>query len=400
LSKTYIEFGIADPILSPSSGLDATEGFGYASSVPLPSDEGYHSEVPKHESDLVPMPTDKKRRFSRQAVPAFNLELRQVRAFVALVENGSVTAASQALSLAQSTVSEAIAALERELGTALIAHKRGTHTMALTPAGNVLLPRAREVLAAVEKTYAAVAEAAVSARGVVNIIANESVSTYVLSQVLMMVRRRWRNTQFAVSVAACPEVREGVRSGAFDLGLLLTSANRKSPTKSTSTNGKWSQVEQVIAPLVPLVVFATPTHPLAMPVDRAPVRRSALDLYPVFVSDAIGEYRALLERFFREDDLPGPRLESTGSIEGVKAGVYTDARALGILPSYAVAKEVQAGRVVPLDLRPVLPSMQIVALLGWRAVHPSTEELLDEMGRIYASPADARAIEPERRSRR
>jgi DNA-binding transcriptional LysR family regulator len=311
-------------------------------------------------------------------MPAFNLQLRQVQAFVALVENGSVTAASQALGLAQSTVSEAIAALERELGTSLIAHKRGTHTVALTPAGKNLLPHAREVLAAVEKTYAAAAEAAVSARGVVNIIANESVSTYVLSQVLMTIRRRWRNTQFAVSVAACPEVREGVRAGAFDVGLLLTSANRKLPAESS---------EQVIAPLVPLVIFAAPTHPLARPDSRPPVRRSALDLFPVFVSDAIGEFRALLDRFFREDDLPGLRLESTGSIEGVKAGVLTDARALGILPSYAVAKEVQSGRVVPLDLRPVLPPMQIVALLGYKAIHPSTEELLAEMGRIYPSPA-------------
>ena len=114
-------------------------------------------------------------------MPASNMQLRQVQAFVALVENGTVTAASQALGLAQSTISEAIGALERELGTALIAHKRGTHTVALTPAGKAALPRARELLAAVEKTYAAVAEAAVSARGVVNIIANESISTYCAS---------------------------------------------------------------------------------------------------------------------------------------------------------------------------------------------------------------------------
>lgn len=333
-------------------------------------------------------------------MPPFNLELRQVRAFVALVENGSITAASQALGLAQSTVSEAITALERELGTALIAHKRGTHNVILTPAGKALLPRAHEVLAAVEKTYTAVADAAVSARGTVNIIANESVSTYVLSQVLMTIRRRWRNTQFAVSVAACSEVREGVKRGAFDLGLLLTSANRKSQGKQGSSNSKSSQGEQQIAPFVPLVVFAAPTHPLALPGGHASVRRSALDLYPVFVSDAIGEYRALLERFFREDDLPGPRLESAGSIEGVKAGVFNDARALGILPSYAVTKELQTGRVVQLDLRPALPPMQLVALLGWGAIHPSTEELLKEMGSIYLVPEASPAVVPERQSKR
>jgi DNA-binding transcriptional LysR family regulator len=339
-------------------------------------------------------------RVSRHAMPAFNLQLRQIQAFVSLIENGSVTAASQALGLAQSTVSEAIVALERELGTTLIAHKRGTHAVALTPAGKALLPHARKVLTAVEKTYAVAAEAAVSARGVVNIIANESVSTYVLSQVLMSIRRRWRNTQFAVSVAACPEVREGVKGGAFDLGLLLTSANRKLLTKPSSANSKWSQGEQVIAPLVPLVLFAAPGHPLVWANSRTPVRRSAIDAFPLFVSDAIGEYRALLERFFREDELPALRLESTGSIEGVKAGVFADTRALGILPSYAVVKELQAGRVVSLDLRPVLPPMQIVALLGARALHPSTEELLEEMGRVYPTPAPLSLVRTERFSPR
>src|SRR5271154_1558963 len=98
--------------------------------LPALTDDGYHNEGPKYSSGLVSMLTDKKHRFLRHATPAFNLELRQVRAFVALVENGSITAASQALRLAQSTVSEAIAALERELGTALIVHKRGARTFA------------------------------------------------------------------------------------------------------------------------------------------------------------------------------------------------------------------------------------------------------------------------------
>lgn len=56
------------------------------------------------------MHTFRKSRFALHATAAFDLELRQLRAFVALVETGSVTAASKALNLAQSTVSEAIGA--------------------------------------------------------------------------------------------------------------------------------------------------------------------------------------------------------------------------------------------------------------------------------------------------
>ena len=368
--------------------------------IPISTDDGYHNEARSFRAGLALMTADKKSRVARHGTPMFNLELRQLRAFVALVENGSITAASHALGLAQSTVSEAIAALERELGTTLIAHKRGSHSVALTPAGRVLLPRARDVLAAVDKTYVAMAKAAVSARGVVNIIANESVSTYLLSPVLAVMRRRWRNTQFAVSVAACPEVREGVRSGAFDLGLLLTVAKRRSGSNEAIANPRKSEGGQVVAPVVPLLIFAAPVHPLVQAASGPPVRRSALDLFPVFVSDAAGEYRALLERFFREDEMPGPRLESTGSTEGVTTSVLADRRALGILPLYAVAEEVQTGRVVPLDLRPALPPMQIVALMGSPDLHPSAGELLEELRKTCLIAAPARGIGPERRSGR
>jgi DNA-binding transcriptional LysR family regulator len=354
--------------------------------VPFSTDERYHDKVRNRRADLVSMPAQKKNRVSRHRAPVSNLELRQLRAFVALVENGSVTEASHVLGLAQSTVSEAIATLERELGTVLIAHKRGSRSVVLTPAGRILLPRGRKVLAAVDKTYVAVAKAVESARGVVNIIANESVSTYLLSPVLATVRRHWRNTQFAVSIAACPEVREGVRCGAFDLGLLLTCAKPRSGANASTGSPRKSDGWQVVAPLVRLLIFAAPGHPLAQSAGPPAVRRNSLDSFPVFVSDAAGEYRELLERYFREDEMPGPRLESTGSIEGVTSSVVADPRALGILPSYAIAKEIQMGGVVPLDLRPALPPMQIVALLGSVDLHPSTGELLDEVGKACLIP--------------
>jgi regulatory helix-turn-helix LysR family protein len=44
------------------------------------------------------------------------LEIRHLRALVALVDSGSMTAAAQALGMAQSTVSEAMSALDRTLG--------------------------------------------------------------------------------------------------------------------------------------------------------------------------------------------------------------------------------------------------------------------------------------------
>ena len=86
---------------------------------------------------------------SAAAKPDSALEVRQLRAFLALVDHGSVSAAALALGLAQSTVSEALAALERAVGAPIVLRRRGAQPTALTAAGEALLPDLDELAHAV-----------------------------------------------------------------------------------------------------------------------------------------------------------------------------------------------------------------------------------------------------------
>jgi DNA-binding transcriptional LysR family regulator len=332
-------------------------------------------------------------------IPAFELELRQLRAFVALADRGSVTAASRTLGLAQSTVSEALAALERSLGTPMFQRHSGTRSGRMTAAGRALLPRARDVLAAVEQAHIAVVDSTNKARAAVDIIANESVSTYLLPGVLREVRRQWPNTRFSVSVAMCAGVRGGVNDGAFDLGLLLDASNPLTSIEEVAGRTAPSAERQVVAAQVSLVVFTAPSHPLLERGAGASLRRSALAGFPLFVSDAAGDFHTLVNRFFEGDGMPGPRLQATGSVEGVKKGVLADPDALGILPSYAVAEELRTGTVVRLELRPAPPKMRLEAVLSEsRARHPSTAALLEGMRRAFASDVGAASLRPRKSS--
>lgn len=72
------------------------------------------------------------------------MEVQQLRYFLAVSENHSVSGAASALSVTQSTISQAIQALERELGAALF--YRAGPGMALTSAGHALLGPARRIL--------------------------------------------------------------------------------------------------------------------------------------------------------------------------------------------------------------------------------------------------------------
>src|SRR5580693_8562728 len=76
------------------------------------------------------------------------LELRHLRYFAAVADEGTFTRAAERLFIAQPTLSQQIGRLEQMVGTRLLERRRdGVH---LTAAGTVLLDAARDVLSAVD----------------------------------------------------------------------------------------------------------------------------------------------------------------------------------------------------------------------------------------------------------
>jgi DNA-binding transcriptional LysR family regulator len=72
------------------------------------------------------------------------MELRQLRYFVAVAEEGNISRAAKRIYLTQPALSRQIKALESELGQCLL--ERKAHSIRLTPAGELLLQEARELL--------------------------------------------------------------------------------------------------------------------------------------------------------------------------------------------------------------------------------------------------------------
>jgi DNA-binding transcriptional LysR family regulator len=87
-----------------------------------------------------------------------DLELRQLRTFVAVAERHSFTRAAEDLHIAQQAVSQQIKSLERSLGVTLL--RRSSRRVELTAEGTVFLADSRRVISAADRTARRVRAAA------------------------------------------------------------------------------------------------------------------------------------------------------------------------------------------------------------------------------------------------
>lgn len=280
------------------------------------------------------------------------LELRHLRVFLAVAQLGGHTRAARSLGLSQSTVSETLSSLERALGTPLF--RKAARGSTLTPTGEALLPRARNILTLASQLVAELARVSSDVQASLIVAAVESLNTYVLPSRLATLRSRWPKVQLEVITGTCAEIRESIAAGQGDLGLLLEG----------EADGPGVAGDASILTTARLAVLAAPGHPLAGKTASPDELRRCEFL----MSDAAGAYHRLLRRYFEAAQVPLPRTQTLGNVEGVKRGLQAGGTGLGLLPAHAVQQEVEDGSLVGIEVRPALPRLVLRALIAPGAV--------------------------------
>lgn len=122
--------------------------------------------------------------------------LRQLQYFIAVAEQGTVSGAAQALSISQSSVTEAVKELETDLGVTLFErHSRG---LTITHDGHQFLRHATNILTQVSDARRAFSDKKDEMAGSLNLGVTSLVAGYVLSDLL----RRYRRAHPGVDVTA------------------------------------------------------------------------------------------------------------------------------------------------------------------------------------------------------
>ncbi|MFF2848250.1 LysR substrate-binding domain-containing protein [Streptomyces sp. NPDC058001] len=146
------------------------------------------------------------------------MELREMRAFVAVVEEGGLSAAARRLHISQPALSQTVVALERRFGVRLLV--RSSTGVRPTDAGVTLLAEARAVLARHDRALAAMAAHTEAGGSVLRIGIPLELPTDLLSRALAELADASPVTRVQARHLSTAEQLTALRDGELDLGLL------------------------------------------------------------------------------------------------------------------------------------------------------------------------------------
>lgn len=142
------------------------------------------------------------------------MKLIQLRAFCSVVDMGSFRSAARELNAAQSTLTESIQSLERELGVTLLV--RSNQGISLTLAGKVFLTRARSIILDCDRAVLDVRQWNATPEGQIALGVSAEPLSACLMPVFSSFTRRFPKVQLHVAGGKTKRLIEMIRAGRLD----------------------------------------------------------------------------------------------------------------------------------------------------------------------------------------
>lgn len=262
------------------------------------------------------------------------LDVNRLRMLVELSRLGTISAVADALSYSKATVSQQLAALEREVGVPLL--RRVGRGVQLTPQGTVLVDEAIGILDRLEQAEVAVAESLTEVTGTVHLAVFQSTAHSLLPGALAALRAQHPSLRVEVTESDPETGLVGVSSRDFDLILAEQYPGRTRPLHA--------DLDRVVLAHDAIALARRPGSPTEA--DAVATLWSTRD-EPWVLEPAGTASRAWAEQLCRtagfEPDVRFEVADLTAHVRLIRAGL-----AVGLLPEL-----VWAGETPTVDLSPL-----------------------------------------------
>ena len=256
------------------------------------------------------------------------MEIRQLRAFVAIAESGTFTAGAVRVHVTQAAISMQIRQLETEIGARVFV--RAPRHVILTEAGEHLLRRARTMLREHDAAVDEIAELAGAERGRIRIgSASAMVLTDELPAILKELRKQHPGAEITVTSGTSETLVDQILAGELDIAFV-----------SLPVDARGIQTERLSADQ--LVAVASPRHKLA---KQKTISAYTLAGERLILGERGGNTRRLIDQFFAQAGVT-LRVAMELSRQAAIRRMVEEDMGVGIVPLQSVRDEVDKGKLV------------------------------------------------------
>lgn len=151
------------------------------------------------------------------------MDLRQLKYFLAIAEEGQITSAARKLQMAQPPLSQQLKLLEDELGVKLV--ERGPRSIQLTDAGTILRNRAQQILELTDSAVREINDFVKGLKGTLSIGTVSSSGATLLKERLSDFHKTYSGVKFEIHEGNTFMIMDLVAKGIVEVGIVRTPFN-------------------------------------------------------------------------------------------------------------------------------------------------------------------------------
>ncbi len=264
---------------------------------------------------------------TKQTLIRGNMEIRQLKAFLAIAEAKTFTAGARRVNVTQAAISMQIRQLEDEVGLPLFT--RTPRRVILTEAGEYLLERARKILREHDSAIAEIAEVAGAEYGRLRI--GSASGTFAMNQlptIIAGLREKFPNSELSVSAGTSERLIDKMMHGELDTAFVSLPVDNL----NVSTESLFSDE---------IVAIAHPKHPLA---KEKFISAATLAGEKLILGERGGNTRRMIDEFFQAANVK-PNISMELSRQEAITKMVENGLGVGMAGAKSVAKEIRDGKL-------------------------------------------------------